>query len=68
MRVIARITKENKRTFEGTGEIVLADGTIAIEGTGRYLKMDLSQITDFDFEGENWQITVQDGDPEEVYL
>ncbi len=59
--VRARITDENRRTFEGTGEIVLADGTVAVEGKGRYLKMSLSNITDDDFEGEQWQV-VEDKD------
>ncbi len=64
--VRARITAENKRTFEGTGEIVLSDGSVAVEGKGRYLKMELSSITDFDFEGEQWQVIEQDDDPLEV--
>lgn len=64
--VIARITSENKRVFKGTGEIILEDGTTAIEGSGRYLKMDLSRITDFDFQGEEWQVTEQLDDPVEV--
>jgi acyl-coenzyme A thioesterase PaaI-like protein len=64
--VKARITSENKRTFEGTGEIVLEDGSVAVEGKGRYLKMDLGRITDGDFEGEQWEITVCDDDPQEI--
>lgn len=64
--VKARITSENKRMFEGTGEIVLPDGSVAVEGKGRYLKMDLSRITDHDFEGEQWKVMVQDDDPREI--
>jgi acyl-coenzyme A thioesterase PaaI-like protein len=66
VRVVARITSENNRTFEGTGEIVLDDGSVAIEGTGRYLKMDLSRITESDFEDEEWQIIEKGDDPVEV--
>lgn len=66
VRVVARITSENKRTFAGTGEILLADGSVAIEGSGRYLKMDLSLITEFDFENEEWKIIEQGDDPVEV--
>ncbi len=64
--MVARITSENNRTFEGTGEIVLDDGSVAIEGTGRYLKMDLSRITESDFEDEEWQIIEKGDDPIEV--
>lgn len=66
--VRARVTSENKRTFEGSGEIVLADGAVAVEGKGRYLKMSLANITDEDFEGEQWQIIDRDDDPIEIEL
>ena len=66
--VRARITSENKRTFEGTGEVVLADGTVAAEGHGRYLKMALDSITDFDFEGLEWRTTKNADDPLEFEL
>lgn len=66
--VRARVISENKRTFEGTGEILLADGTVAVEGKGRYLKMALASITDFDFEEEQWRVIESDDDPAEFEL
>ncbi len=51
-RAIGRITKDAKRLFEGSGEIVLDDGTIAVEATGRYLKLPIDQIADADFSAE----------------
>jgi len=66
--VRARITAENRRTFEGTGEIVLADGTVAVEGAGRYLKMSLDSITDDDFENEQWRVVEDSQSPTEVDL
>lgn len=67
IKVIARITGENKRTFTGTGEIILADGSVAIEGSGRYLKMELAKITDLDFKEEEWRVIErEDDDPIEV--
>ena len=68
IRVIARVTREKKRSFEGTGEILLTDNSVAVEGSGRYLKMDLSRITEFDFEGEEWQVFDESDDPEEFTL
>ncbi|THB76645.1 MAG: PaaI family thioesterase [Desulfobulbaceae bacterium] len=68
VRVVARITSENKRTFEGSGEILLPDGTVAIEGQGRYLKMKLSKITDAQFEDEEWEIEQSNADPAWVDL
>ena len=66
VRVVGRVTKENKRTFEGTGEIILSDGSVAIEGSGRYLKMNLARIADLDFDGEEWQVIDSSEDPKEV--
>lgn len=39
-----RITRNTSRMFEGTGEIVLEDGTVAVQATARYLKMPIEHI------------------------
>jgi uncharacterized protein (TIGR00369 family) len=39
-----RTTRNTSRAFEGTGEIVLEDGTVAVEAKGRYFKLPLSKI------------------------
>jgi uncharacterized protein (TIGR00369 family) len=44
VRAVARITRDTSRLFEGTGEIVLEDGTVAVEARGKYLKMGLDDI------------------------
>jgi len=53
IRAIGRITKDSRRIFEGTGEILLPDGTVAVEATGRYMKMPIEKIADGDFD-EEW--------------
>lgn len=68
IRVISRIESDNRRSFEGTGEILLPDGTAAITGRGRYLKMDITQIADFDHEGDEWRVFESDDDPVTVEL
>lgn len=52
VRAIGRITSDSRRIFEGTGEIVLSDGTVAVEASGRYLKMAIERIAEGDFEAE----------------
>jgi len=44
LRCVARVTRDTRRLFEGTGELLLADGTVAVEARGRYLKMSLEEI------------------------
>ena len=68
LRVLARITKKNHRFFEGTGELLLEDGSVAAEGFGKYLRTPLEKIADFDAEAEEWKVVPGPEDPEEVAL
>jgi len=52
IRAIARITRDSKRLFEGSGEIVLDDGSVAVEATGRYMKLPIERIAEGDFSTE----------------
>jgi uncharacterized protein (TIGR00369 family) len=56
LTAIGRIVSEKSRTFEGTGELYLPDGSVAAEGIGKYVKLDISRIADFDAEREQWYI------------
>jgi len=68
IRVLARINKDTRKMFEGSGEILLTDGSPAITATGKYLKMDITTITDADFEGEAWEIVKDEVDPLKVAI
>jgi hypothetical protein len=68
IRVIGRITRDSSRMFEGSGEILLKDGTIAVEGRGKYLKMDISKLGDFDAREEEWHVVPSPHDPNEVEI
>jgi uncharacterized protein (TIGR00369 family) len=56
LTVVCRITAEGSRMFQGAGELYLPDGTVAAEGSGKYLKLPLDQIADFDAEREEWYV------------
>ena len=66
LRVIGRITRDAKKIFEGTGEILLADGSVAAEAHGKYMKLPLEQIADFKAEEQNWKVRNMPEDPEFV--
>lgn len=68
LRVVSRITKETRLVFEGTGEILLSDGTIAVEGRGKYLKLPLEKIADFDADHLDWKVVPLPDDPKEVEM
>ncbi len=68
LRVVGRITRENNRSFEGTGEILLPDGSVAVEGSGRYLKLPIERIADFDVEEQEWRVVPSPNDPQEMEL
>ena len=56
LTAVGRIVSEKSRTFEGAGEIYLPDGSVAVEGSGKYVKLDIRKIADFDPEREQWYI------------
>jgi uncharacterized protein (TIGR00369 family) len=68
LRVIGRITKDSSRFFEGTGELLLADTTVAAEAHGKYLKIPLEKIADFDVDHQEWKVVDLPDDPKEVNL
>lgn len=68
LRAIGRITKETHRTFEGTGEILLPDDTVAATGSGVYLRTPLDRISDFNAEEQEWRVVLKDKEPKEIAL
>ena len=68
LRVVGRITSESSRFFEGTGEILLPDGEVAATGAGKYIKLPLDKIADFDAAEQEWKITHDEKDPKVIEL
>ena len=54
VRAVGRITRDASRLFEGTGEIVLDDGSVAVEARGKYLKMPIGVIAGVEFSETEW--------------
>lgn len=67
LKAVGRITRSTHRMFEGTGEILLPDGTVAVSAEGRYLKMPIDKITSNEFiDSEEMHLEVSDLDPEVI--
>ncbi len=54
LKAIGRVTKDRGRIFEGTGELYLPNGEVAVEAEGKYMKRRLDQITDSGFADNEW--------------
>jgi len=54
LRVLGRITRDGSRIFEGSGEILLDDGSVAVEARGKYLKMRLEDIAPEGMDEREW--------------
>ena len=61
LKVVGRIDADRGRLFEGSGELYLPDGSIAVEAHGKYMKRRIDQITAADFSETSW--VVPEGGP-----
>ena len=63
LKVVGRITKNTHRMFEGEGEILLEDGTVAATGKARYMKIPVERIASGEFSEDDWFIEEKESDP-----
>jgi len=68
IKVITKLTEENKRMFKGEGKIVLSDGRTAAEARGIYLKLPIGKIADFDLEENEWKVIPSPDDPQYIEI
>jgi len=65
IKVVAKLIEDN-RVFKGTGKIILANGEIAVEAEGKYLRLPIEKITDFDRQENEWEIIKSLSDPNTI--
>ena len=68
LKVVGRVTNEGFRSFEGTGEIVLPGGEIAVSAEGKYIKLTIDKIANDQFLNEEWFLTDSSDDPSEIEI
>ncbi|OQY19952.1 MAG: thioesterase [Desulfobacteraceae bacterium 4572_35.1] len=54
LQAVGRITKDRGRIFEGSGELLLPSGEVAVSAVGKYMKRDLNKIGASEFVTEEW--------------
>lgn len=68
IKVVAKLTEEDKRLFKGTGEIILPNGEVAAIAEGKYLRMPIEKIADFDRDVNEWRVVELETDPESIEI
>jgi len=68
LKVVGRVTSEGNRSFEGTGEIVLPNGDIAVTAEGKYLKMKIDKIAGDETLDDDWFFAKSSDDPSEIEI
>ena len=54
LKVVARVTNDKGRLYEGSGELVLPNGDVAVTAKGKYMKRSIQDIVDKEFGTEEW--------------
>ncbi len=67
LKAVGRITNDNGRMFEGTGELYLPNGEVAVSAEGKYLRRRLEQFTNSEFVDSEWWAP-EDELPEEISI
>ena len=56
LTAVGRIVTENRRLFQGSGEIRLPDGPVAAEASGKFIKLEEEQLDGWDTKREEWYV------------
>lgn len=68
LRIVGRVLRDGKRFFEGTGEIVLPNGEIAVSAIGKYMKVPIDKITSVQMDDNDWFYIKSPDDPSEIEI
>jgi len=68
LKIVGRVISEGNRFFEGTGEIVLPNGEIAVSAEGKYMKMNIQTIAGDTMENDDWFFIDSPDDPSEIEI
>jgi len=66
--IVARVTRDIRRIFEGSAELKLPDGTVAVEATGRYFSLIGDTLPAEELEAQEWRVYPAEDDPHELEI
>lgn len=44
IKAVSWVEKERSKVYDASGEVILEDGTVAVEARGRFMKVDLESV------------------------
>jgi hypothetical protein len=56
LRIVARVTRDIRRIYEGTAELKLADGTVAVEASGKYFSLIGDTLHKEELDAQEWKV------------
>ncbi len=68
LKIVGRVTNEGNRSFEGTGEIILPNGEIAVSAEGKYLKASIEKIANDPGLNDDWFYAESQDDPSVIEI
>jgi len=68
LRIVARVTRDIRRIFEGTAELKLPDGTVAVEASGKYFNLIGDTLPSAELEAQEWRVYPAENDPVELEI
>ena len=68
LKVVGRVISEGSRAFDGSGEIILPDGEIAVSAEGKYMKMKINKIAGEELLDDDWFFSKDNDDPSEIEI
>jgi len=66
LTILARVTRDARRIFEGTAELKLADGSVAVEASGKYFSVIGDMLSEEELEAQEWKVYPAADDPQEL--
>lgn len=58
LKIVECVTSEGNRYFEGTEEIILPNGEIAVSAEGKYMKVNIERITTVSEIDDDWFLLI----------
>jgi acyl-coenzyme A thioesterase PaaI-like protein len=68
LTVVARITADRGRIFEGEGTLFLPDGRVAVQARGTYMKRPIEELCGPGFVDSDWGFTPPEPMPETIEI